>query len=127
MEIHAKLNDKGEYALSIVEAPPKSVIELRWQDTISGVTTVDTFEVKSDGTAILGKVVGFGQHCAPTARVLNDKNQTELVSFAYELGETSDLVLVQTSKSVEPHHQTTEQPPVIINKPEELKGLTTNV
>lgn len=120
MEIHANLNDHGDYDISVIEAPPKSVIELRWQDTISGVTTVNTFEVKGDGTAIIGKVPGFGQNYAPTARVLNDKNQTELVHFAYKAGESKNLVLTQTGTSTMP--QTTEITPVIITKPEELKG-----
>ena len=105
MKIVAKPNDEGKYDLSLVGAPPNSIIELRWQDTLSGSSTIDVFEIDASGFAAIDYAT-FGQQCVPTVRVLNDKNNIELVTFKYTYDDLGTLTLVQSNKA----DQSVEQP-----------------
>ena len=109
MKIVAKLTDGGAYDISLVGAPPNSIIELRWQDTLSGSSIVDVFEIDASGFAAIDHPA-FGQQCVPTVRVLNDKNNIELVTFQYTYDDLGTLILVQSNKTDKVLQPVAQQP-----------------
>jgi hypothetical protein len=68
MEIQATHTDDG-YTLALSGASASSVIELRFQNTMNGITSVQTVDADGSGNAKLTAPFNFGQNFAITARV----------------------------------------------------------
>jgi hypothetical protein len=129
MEILAKLIPAtGKFDVYLNGAPPNSICEVRWQNTMSGGVQIETVDVGAKGSVKLS-ILRYGQHLSPTVRVLSDTNDIDIVSFAYQSDESDNLRLVQTGESktpiVKPQPQeVTEQPQTVEHNtlPEESKG-----
>lgn len=49
-------------------APPKSVVEMRWQNTLNGRNLIQTVEISEDGSAALPIPPHYGVHYAASIR-----------------------------------------------------------
>lgn len=113
MTIEGTASENGYHVVTLSDAPIKSVAEIRWQNTLSGASTIDVTEVDADGKAALGEMFSFGQHIVPTIRILNDKNSIELVTFVHKQTESGHVLFVDTK---------TDQSPVNITTPKAMRG-----
>jgi hypothetical protein len=64
MEVHAT----EEGALELLDAPPNSVCELRWQNTMNGKTVVQTVEVGVDGSTRFAPPLNYSEAFALSIR-----------------------------------------------------------
>ncbi len=103
MKITEKLDSNGTSVIRLTDAPAKSVIEIRWQNTLSGATYVDVVETDDVGMATLVPPYTYGQGFVPKARILNDKTNA-LVSFSYADG---SFVSTDQTPSITPNSVST--------------------
>jgi hypothetical protein len=101
MQIVATLDQSHKYNLLLSGAPSKCVVEVRFQNTMNGVTAVDLIETDVLGNAHISTPNDFGQHTAVSARVLTEGNDVELHPFTYAFDSTPNrLRLVSSDTSV---------------------------
>jgi len=71
----------GAYSLTLDGAPPKSVIELRLQNTLNGMSEVQTVTADGSGKALIATPVNFGGSFSLTARLLTESNDLQVHDF----------------------------------------------
>lgn len=108
-----------EYAdgkLTLMQAPPKAVCEVRLQNTLNGQMYVEVIEADDAGFAAVPHYIEIEQHVSFSVRVIGEHGS--LHYLVPKFTDHSDLLFVEPEPTADPAARVmAEQPASVIIKP----------